>query len=110
MRTIASYACQLRAARPVLGERGRLIVAFQPHLYSRTRIFAERFAQALSGADHVVLAGIYGAREDPDADHPLERGRERRREARAGLLAARAASRAGLAVDLLRDGPPAATE
>lgn len=55
----------IREAHVVAGE-GDVIVVFQPHLYSRTRIFAERFAQALSGADHVVLAGIYGAREDPE--------------------------------------------
>ncbi|WP_179797591.1 UDP-N-acetylmuramate--L-alanine ligase [Actinomycetospora corticicola] len=57
---------QLRAARPVLGERGRLIVAFQPHLYSRTRDFAEQFGAALSLADEVVLLDVYGAREQPE--------------------------------------------
>ncbi|MBS5722826.1 MAG: UDP-N-acetylmuramate--L-alanine ligase [Actinomyces sp.] len=55
----------IREAHVVAGE-GDVTVVFQPHLYSRTRIFAERFAQALSGADHVVLTGIYGAREDPE--------------------------------------------
>ena len=50
----------------VVADGGAVTVVFQPHLYSRTRIFAERFAAALSGADHVVLAGIYGAREDPE--------------------------------------------
>ncbi|GMA40043.1 UDP-N-acetylmuramate--L-alanine ligase [Mobilicoccus caccae] len=44
---------------------GRLVVCFQPHLFSRTRDFADRFAQALSGADVVVLTDIYPAREDP---------------------------------------------
>ncbi len=42
-----------------------LTVAFQPHLYSRTRDFAPEFAQALSIADAVVLADIYPARELP---------------------------------------------
>jgi UDP-N-acetylmuramate--alanine ligase len=42
-----------------------LIVVFQPHLYSRTRDFAERFGQALAGADEVVVLDVYGAREDP---------------------------------------------
>ena len=55
----------IREAHVVAGD-GDVTVVFQPHLYSRTRIFAERFAQALSGADHVVVAGIYGAREDPE--------------------------------------------
>lgn len=43
----------------------RLTVAFQPHLYSRTRDFAEQFAQALSLADSVILLNIYPARELP---------------------------------------------
>ena len=55
----------IREAR-VVADGGEVTVVFQPHLYSRTRIFAERFAHALAGADHVVLAGIYGAREDPE--------------------------------------------
>ncbi|MGY1913813.1 UDP-N-acetylmuramate--L-alanine ligase [Blastococcus sp. SYSU DS0973] len=55
---------QLRAARAVAGE-GRLVVAFQPHLYSRTREFAEGFGAALGLADEVVVMDVYGAREDP---------------------------------------------
>ena len=43
----------------------RLTVAFQPHLYTRTRDFAQEFAEALSGADDVVLIDIYPAREEP---------------------------------------------
>ena len=42
-----------------------LTVAFQPHLYSRTRDFAEQFASALSIADNVILLDIYPAREEP---------------------------------------------
>lgn len=42
-----------------------LTVAFQPHLYSRTRDFAPEFADALSLADRVILADIYPAREEP---------------------------------------------
>ncbi|MGZ4656481.1 MAG: UDP-N-acetylmuramate--L-alanine ligase [Blastococcus sp.] len=57
-------SAQLRAARAVAGS-GRLVVAFQPHLYSRTREFAEGFGQALGLADEVVVMEIYGAREDP---------------------------------------------
>jgi UDP-N-acetylmuramate--alanine ligase len=55
---------QLRAARAVVGS-GRLVVAFQPHLYSRTREFAAGFGQALGLADEVVVMDVYGAREDP---------------------------------------------
>jgi UDP-N-acetylmuramate--alanine ligase len=57
-------AAQLHAARAVAG-RGRLVVAFQPHLYSRTREFADGFGAALGLADDVVVMEVYGAREDP---------------------------------------------
>lgn len=43
----------------------KLTVAFQPHLYSRTRDFAPQFAEALSLADNVILLDIYPARELP---------------------------------------------
>lgn len=43
----------------------RLTVAFQPHLYTRTRDFADQFAEALSLADEVVLTDLYPAREQP---------------------------------------------
>ncbi len=57
-------AAQLRAARAVVGT-GRLVVAFQPHLYSRTSEFAAAFGSALGLADEVVVMDVYGAREDP---------------------------------------------
>ncbi|MDP9800248.1 UDP-N-acetylmuramate--alanine ligase [Arcanobacterium wilhelmae] len=44
---------------------GRVLVLFQPHLYSRTRNFASRFAEALSHADTVVVTSVYAAREVP---------------------------------------------
>lgn len=43
----------------------RLTAVFQPHLYSRTRDFAEGFARALSLADKLILLDIYPAREEP---------------------------------------------
>jgi len=55
----------LSAARSVVGS-GRLITVFQPHLFSRTRLFAKEFAQALSLSDEVVVLDIYAAREDPE--------------------------------------------
>jgi UDP-N-acetylmuramate--alanine ligase len=60
-------AALLRAARPVAAG-GRVLVLFQPHLYSRTRIFADEFAAALALADAVVVTDVYAAREDPDPD------------------------------------------
>lgn len=58
-------AADLCAARSVVGE-GRLVAVFQPHLFSRTRIFAEDFGAALSAADDVIVMDVYAAREDPE--------------------------------------------
>jgi UDP-N-acetylmuramate--alanine ligase len=57
-------AAQLRAARTVAGA-GRVLVAFQPHLFSRTAAFAKDFGTALGLADEVVVLDVYAAREDP---------------------------------------------
>lgn len=57
-------AAALATGRQVAGA-GRLVVAFQPHLYSRTRDFAVEFGQALGQADEVVVLDVYPAREDP---------------------------------------------
>jgi UDP-N-acetylmuramate--alanine ligase len=54
----------LRAARSVAGQ-GRLVVAFQPHRYSRTAAFREGFGSALGLADDVVVLEVYAAGEDP---------------------------------------------
>ncbi len=58
-------AALLGAARQVAGD-GRVVVLFQPHLYSRTRTFADQFAAALAHADGVVVTDVYAAREDPE--------------------------------------------
>lgn len=59
-------AAVLQAARTVVGD-GRLIAVHQPHLYSRTRLFASQFAETLEKyADHTVVLDVYGAREDPE--------------------------------------------
>ena len=54
----------LDAARHSFPDR-RIIAAFQPHLFSRTRDFAREFARALCAADAIFLADIYPAREQP---------------------------------------------
>lgn len=59
-------AAALSAARTVVGE-GRIIAVHQPHLYSRTRLFAQEFAETLEAfADHTIVLAVYGAREDPE--------------------------------------------
>ena len=54
----------ISTARALFPER-ELTVVFQPHLFTRTRDFAEGFAEELSKADRVVLMEIYPARENP---------------------------------------------
>jgi UDP-N-acetylmuramate--alanine ligase len=43
----------------------KITVIFQPHLFTRTRDFAEGFSKSLSLADEVLLMDIYPAREEP---------------------------------------------
>jgi UDP-N-acetylmuramate--alanine ligase len=59
-------AATLAAARGTFPGR-RIIAAFQPHLYTRTRDFSAEFGAALSAADAVYLTEIYPAREQPIA-------------------------------------------
>jgi len=54
----------LRAARSLVGT-GRLVVAFQPHRYTRTAAFRAEFGAALALADEVVVLEVYPAGEDP---------------------------------------------
>ena len=74
MRVYDSYAhhpteihADLAAARAIAGD-DRLVVAFQPHLVSRTRIYGAEMGEALSASDAVIVADIYLAREDPDPE------------------------------------------
>ena len=72
VRVVDSYAhhptelaADLRTARDI-ADGGRVIAIFQPHLYSRTRIFAGDFGAALGLADQAVVLDVYAAREDPE--------------------------------------------
>jgi UDP-N-acetylmuramate--alanine ligase len=56
-------AAVLAAARASLGRR--LVVAFQPHRYTRTQLLMQEFGTALAEADEIVLTDIYAASEDP---------------------------------------------
>ncbi|MGP9537879.1 UDP-N-acetylmuramate--L-alanine ligase [Brachybacterium sp. AOP43-C2-M15] len=62
-------AATIAAARGIVAAQpdpGRVLVLFQPHLFSRTRDFAVDFAAALSAADRAWVLPVYAAREDPD--------------------------------------------
>jgi len=60
----AEGAATLATAR-TLANGGRVLVLFQPHLYSRTLHLADALAAALAGADIACVTEIYPAREDP---------------------------------------------
>jgi UDP-N-acetylmuramate--alanine ligase len=66
----AHHPTEVRAALEALRGTGpsRLIVAFQPHLYSRTKALAEQFGAALALADELVVLDVYPAREEPVGD------------------------------------------
>lgn len=57
-------AALIKSAK-VLFPKKKCVIAFQPHLFSRTRDFAAGFAQSLDMADEVLLLDIYPAREKP---------------------------------------------
>jgi UDP-N-acetylmuramate--alanine ligase len=56
----------LKSVREEFGKDRRVIVAFHPHLYSRTKAFLTEFAAAFHDADEVVVMSIFAARETPD--------------------------------------------
>jgi UDP-N-acetylmuramate--alanine ligase len=66
----AHHPTEVRAALGALREMepARLVVAFQPHLYSRTKALTEQFGAALALADEVVVLDVYPAREEPVGD------------------------------------------
>lgn len=63
----AHHPTEVRAALSALRELGppRLVAVFQPHLYSRTKVFATQFGAALALADEIAVLDIYAAREEP---------------------------------------------
>jgi UDP-N-acetylmuramate--alanine ligase len=67
----AEIRATLAAARRAY--KGRVLVAFQPHRYTRTQALFDDFARAFNDADEVLLADVYAAGEDPiegaDAEH-----------------------------------------
>jgi len=60
-------AGDLQSARALAGE-GRVVVAYQPHLVSRTRLMGAAMGEALGAADEVVVCDVYLSRDDPDPE------------------------------------------
>ncbi|WP_422117026.1 UDP-N-acetylmuramate--L-alanine ligase [Brachybacterium sp. UNK5269] len=65
-REVAATVAAARGIVTAQPQAGRVLVVFQPHLFSRTRDFAADFATALSAADQAWVMPVYGAREEPD--------------------------------------------
>ncbi|KNB53358.1 UDP-N-acetylmuramate--L-alanine ligase [Streptomyces caatingaensis] len=72
VQVIDSYAhhptemtADLEAIRGAAGDASRILVVFQPHLFSRTQELGKEMGQALALADSSVVLDIYPAREDP---------------------------------------------
>lgn len=63
----AKVAAAVASAREV-NAGGRVLVLFQPHLYSRTRHAVRELAAALAGADVAAVSEVYAAREAPPGD------------------------------------------
>jgi UDP-N-acetylmuramate--alanine ligase len=61
----AHHPAEIAATLSALSDGGRLLVLFQPHLYSRTRHLARELAGALAAAGGVAVADVYPAREAP---------------------------------------------
>ena len=100
----------LAAARPLAGD-GRLVVCFQPHLFSRTRDFAADFGAELAAADEVIVLDVYPAREDPIPGVTGELVADAARAAGAQAVSYVADKNAapGVLADLLRPGDLALT-
>jgi UDP-N-acetylmuramate--alanine ligase len=59
------HPAEIAATLAALRDGGRLLVLFQPHLFSRTRHLARELAAALADADEVAVTDVYAAREEP---------------------------------------------
>ncbi|HWC74738.1 MAG TPA: UDP-N-acetylmuramate--L-alanine ligase [Gemmatimonadales bacterium] len=92
-------AATLASARQAYPGR-RVVAVFQPHLYSRTELQGEALGKALAAADMVIVAPIYGAREQPIAGvthHIVVRG-----ATRAGAATVAVRDRSGLTNNVAR--------
>ena len=54
-----------KAARDLIGKRGKVIAVFQPHKYTRTRDLFEEFSQSFKDVDAAIIADVYSAGQEP---------------------------------------------
>ncbi len=57
----------LKAAKNFAGPSKKVLVVFQPHLFSRTQLLRDKFGKAFGDADEVIITAIYPSREKPIA-------------------------------------------
>jgi UDP-N-acetylmuramate--alanine ligase len=103
----AELAATIAAARGTLPEGERLVVLFQPHLYSRTLHLGRELGEALAAADAAVVTDVYAAREQPMVGVSGKLVSDRLAEVRPGMpigWAPSLANAARLAVSLARPG------
>jgi UDP-N-acetylmuramate--alanine ligase len=103
----AELAATIAAARGTLPDGARLVVLFQPHLYSRTLHLGRELGEALAAADAAVVTEIYAAREEPLAGVSGKLVADRLAEVRPGMPVGWAPSledAARLAASLARPG------
>jgi UDP-N-acetylmuramate--alanine ligase len=82
----AELAATIAAARGTLPDGARLVVLFQPHLYSRTLHLGRELGEALAAADVAVITDVYAAREQPVAGISGKLVADRLAEVRPGML------------------------
>jgi UDP-N-acetylmuramate--alanine ligase len=81
----AELAATIAAARGTLPDGARLVVLFQPHLYSRTLHLGRELGEALAAADAAVVTDVYAAREQPVAGISGKLVADRLAEVRPGM-------------------------
>lgn len=72
----AHHPTEVRAALSAAREKfpsKKIIVAFHPHLYSRTKYFLKEFSEVLSLADDILIAPVFAARETDDGEGNAEK-------------------------------------
>lgn len=74
------HPTEIRATLAAARQRfpsGEIWAVWQPHTFSRTKLFADGFAGAFTEADHVIVTDVYGAREAVDPEFSIDRLVER---------------------------------
>jgi UDP-N-acetylmuramate--alanine ligase len=63
----------IRSSKALSSPSGRIVVVFQPHRYTRTKLLGRQLGEAFEQADEVIIAGIYSAGKTPGGDNRRNR-------------------------------------